>query len=424
MKIIKSNGSETLSLLDSLRDKTLNNELSVETTVRGILEDVKTRGDEAVKEYSLKFDGTNEIKEYSVSDFQDAFNSLDSEFKEVLIKASNRISTFHNAQLVNGIKIKDDGIELGQIIRPLERVGLYVPGGTAAYPSSVLMNAIPAKIAGVKEIVIITPPLKSGINKDVLAAAYLSGVDYLYTVGGAQGIAALAYGTKTIKKVDKIVGPGNIYVATAKKLVFGICDIDMVAGPSEITIIADEQANAKFIAADLISQAEHDILAQAILITTSADIAKLVVEELDLQTSKLSRNSIIKKSLDKFGLIIVCDNLNNATETANYIAPEHLELLTKDPFSLLEKINNAGSIFIGEYTPEPIGDYIAGTNHVLPTSGSSRFFSPLSVDSFMKKMQYISYCKRRFIEDASSVIVFAEREGLTGHASAIRVRLE
>ncbi len=424
MKIIKSNGSETLSLLDSLRDKTLNNELSVETTVRGILEDVKTRGDEAVKEYSLKFDGTNEIKEYSVSDFQDAFNSLDSEFKEVLIKASNRISTFHNAQLVNGIKIKDDGIELGQIIRPLERVGLYVPGGTAAYPSSVLMNAIPAKIAGVKEIVIITPPLKSGINKDVLAAAYLSGVDYLYTVGGAQGIAALAYGTKTIKKVDKIVGPGNIYVATAKKLVFGICDIDMVAGPSEITIIADEQANAKFIAADLISQAEHDILAQAILITTSADIAKLVVEELDLQTSKLSRNSIIKKSLDKFGLIIVCDNLNNATETANYIAPEHLELLTKDPFSLLEKINNAGSIFIGEYTPEPIGDYIAGTNHVLPTSGSSRFFSPLSVDSFMKKMQYISYCKRRFIEDARSVIVFAEREGLTGHASAIRVRLE
>lgn len=424
MKIIKSNGSETLSLLDSLRDKTLNNELSVETTVRGILEDVKTRGDEAVKEYSLKFDGTNEIKEYSVSDFQDAFNSLDSEFKEVLIKASNRISTFHNAQLVNGIKIKDDGIELGQIIRPLERVGLYVPGGTAAYPSSVLMNAIPAKIAGVKEIVIITPPLKNGINKDVLAAAYLAGVDSLFTIGGAQGIAALAYGTKTIKKVDKIVGPGNIYVATAKKLVFGICDIDMVAGPSEITIIADEQANAKFIAADLISQAEHDILAQAILITTSADIAKLVVEELDLQTSKLSRNSIIKKSLDKFGLIIVCDNLNNATETANYIAPEHLELLTKDPFSLLEKINNAGSIFIGEYTPEPIGDYIAGTNHVLPTSGSSRFFSPLSVDSFMKKMQYISYCKRRFIEDASSVIVFAEREGLTGHASAIRVRLE
>lgn len=424
MKIIKSNGAETRNLLDSLRDKTLNNELSVETTVRGILEDVKTRGDEAVKEYSLKFDGTNEIKEYSVSDFQDAFNSLDSEFKEVLIKASNRISTFHNAQLVNEIKIKDDGIELGQIIRPLERVGLYVPGGTAAYPSSVLMNAIPAKIAGVKEIVIITPPLKSGINKDVLAAAYLSGVDYLYTVGGAQGIAALAYGTKTIKKVDKIVGPGNIYVATAKKLVFGICDIDMVAGPSEITIIADEQANAKFIAADLISQAEHDILAQAILITTSADIAKLVVEELDLQTSKLSRNSIIKKSLDKFGLIIVCDNLNNATETANYIAPEHLELLTKDPFSLLEKINNAGSIFIGEYTPEPIGDYIAGTNHVLPTSGSSRFFSPLSVDSFMKKMQYISYCKRRFIEDARSVIVFAEREGLTGHASAIRVRLE
>lgn len=424
MKIIKSNGAETKILLDSLKDETLNNEVSVETTVRAILEDVKSRGDEAVKEYSLKFDGTSEIKEYYGRDFQEAFNSLDFEFKEVLIKASNRISTFHNAQLINGIKLIDDGIELGQLIRPLERVGLYVPGGTAAYPSSVLMNAIPAKIAGVKEIVIITPPSKNGINKDVLAAAYLSGVDSLYTVGGAQGIASLAYGTKTIKKVDKIVGPGNIYVATAKKLVFGICDIDMVAGPSEITIIADEQANAKFIAADLISQAEHDILAKAILITSSDEIAKQVVEELALLTNKLSRNSIIKKSLDRFGLIIVCDDLNAATEIANFIAPEHLEIMTKDPYALLEKIYNAGSIFLGEYTPEPIGDYIAGTNHVLPTSGSSRFFSPLSVDSFLKKMQYISYCKRRFIEDASSVIVFAEREGLTGHANAIKVRME
>ena len=424
MKIINTSKESIFDFLDMQREKVLTNNKNVENVVREILENVRKNKDKALKGYALKFDGTEEIKEYTGKDFKEAFTSLDEEFKDVLIKATERISAFHNEQIQKGIKITDEGSELGQIIRPLKRVGLYVPGGTASYPSSVLMNAIPAKIAGVEEIVIITPPSKNGVNLDILAAAYITGVNSLYTVGGAHGIAALAYGTETIRKVDKIVGPGNIYVATAKKLVYGTCDIDMIAGPSEITIIADNKGRERFIAADLISQAEHDKLASAILVTDSEAVAKRTLEELKNQLSRLERAEITSKALEEYGVIIITKDIEESIEIANYISPEHLEIMVEKPEVILERIYNAGSVFLGEYTPEPIGDYIAGSNHVLPTGGSARFFSPLSVESFTKKMQYISYSKSKFIEDSKSVIIFAEREGLTGHANSIRVRLE
>ncbi|OQC14051.1 MAG: Histidinol dehydrogenase [Firmicutes bacterium ADurb.Bin080] len=424
MKIINTSKESIFDFLDMQREKVLTNNKNVENVVREILENVRKNKDKALKGYALKFDGTEEIKEYTGKDFKEAFTSLDEEFKDVLIKATERISAFHNEQIQKGIKITDEGSELGQIIRPLKRVGLYVPGGTASYPSSVLMNAIPAKIAGVEEIVIITPPSKNGVNLDILAAAYIAGVNSLYTVGGAHGIAALAYGTETIRKVDKIVGPGNIYVATAKKLVYGTCDIDMIAGPSEITIIADNKGRERFIAADLISQAEHDKLASAILVTDSEAVAKRTLEELKNQLSRLERAEITSKALEEYGVIIITKDIEESIEIANYISPEHLEIMVEKPEVILERIYNAGSVFLGEYTPEPIGDYIAGSNHVLPTGGSARFFSPLSVESFTKKMQYISYSKSKFIEDSKSVIIFAEREGLTGHANSIRVRLE
>ncbi|NLT19174.1 MAG: histidinol dehydrogenase [Clostridiales bacterium] len=424
MKIINTSKESIFDFLDMQREKVLTNNKNVENVVREILENVRKNKDKALKGYALKFDGTEEIKEYTGKDFKEAFTSLDEEFKDVLIKATERISAFHNEQIQKGIKITDEGSELGQIIRPLKRVGLYVPGGTASYPSSVLMNAIPAKIAGVEEIVIITPPSKNGVNLDILAAAYIAGVNSLYTVGGAHGIAALAYGTETIRKVDKIVGPGNIYVATAKKLVYGTCDIDMIAGPSEITIIADNKGRERFIAADLISQAEHDKLASAILVTDSEAVAKRTLEELKNQLSRLERAEITSKALEEYGVIIITKDIEESIEIANYISPEHLEIMVEKPEVILERIYNAGSVFLGEYTPEPIGDYIVGSNHVLPTGGSARFFSPLSVESFTKKMQYISYSKSKFIEDSKSVIIFAEREGLTGHANSIRVRLE
>lgn len=424
MKIIKTSDQDIFAFWDGIRSKTRINTENVETIVGAIIGNVRINKDAALLEYSLKFDGASKIAEYKLVDFKAAFDNLDESFRKVLIKSAERIRAFHLEQVSKGIKLILDGSEIGQLVRSLNRVGLYVPGGTAAYPSSVLINAIPAKIAGVKEIVIVTPPSKNGVNKDVLAAAYISGVDTLYAVGGAQAIAALAYGTETIKKVDKIVGPGNIYVATAKRMVFGVCDIDMIAGPSEITIIADEKANERYIAADLMSQAEHDPLASAILITPSESLALKVNKEVEMQLEKLQRSNIIRESLYRFGAIIVCGNLSEAVEIANHIAPEHLEIMTKEPFVLLDQIKNAGSVFLGEYTPEPIGDYIAGTNHVLPTGGSARFFSPLSVDSFIKKIQYVSYCKKKFTEDAENVILFAEREGLTAHANSIKVRME
>ncbi|HQC54725.1 MAG TPA: histidinol dehydrogenase [Clostridia bacterium] len=422
ISIVNANGKSEFEFLDSIRKKTLAPGANVDDVVKDILLDVKQNGDSAVIKYSKKFDGTSTIKKYQNKQFKEAFNALDDRFKEVLLKAASRITEFHTLQLQKPIQLIEAGKKLGQIIRPINSVGLYVPGGTAAYPSSVLMNAIPAKIAGVKEIVIVTPPTKGGVNKDVLAAAFVAGVDALYAVGGAQAVGALAYGTKTVPKVDKIVGPGNIYVATAKKMVFGECDIDMIAGPSEITIIADKDANPKYVAADLLSQAEHDKLASSILLTNSMPLAEEVKKELIVQTAKLERKDIMLSSLENCGGIIVCQTIEECVDIANYIAPEHLEIMTKNPEELLDSVNNAGSVFLGEYTPEAVGDYLAGTNHVLPTGGSARFFSPLSVDSFIKKIQYASYSRSMLSSDADSIINFATREGLTAHANAVKVR--
>ena len=336
------------------------------------------------------------------------------------------IADFHNRQRQQGfINAKENGVIMGQRIRGLERVGLYVPGGTAAYPSSVLMNAIPAKIAGVKEIIMVTPPCKDGTpNKDILTAAAVCGVDRIFMLGGAQAIAALAYGTETIPKVDKIVGPGNIYVATAKKLLFGTVDIDMIAGPSEILVMADDTANPKFVAADLMSQAEHDVMASSILVTTSETLADKVLAEIDRQAENLSRKDIIKKSLENYGAVIITDCRHCAVELANAIAPEHLEVHMENPMELLGSLDNAGSIFLGQYASEPLGDYYAGPNHVLPTSGTARFFSPLGVDSFIKKISYTYYTEDALSEAKKDIVTIAEREGLTAHANAIKVRFE
>ncbi len=320
---------------------------------------------------------------------------------------------------------KNNGVIMGQRIRGLKRVGIYVPGGTAAYPSSVLMNAVPAKIAGVEEIVMCTPPMKNGKpNPNIIAAAKEAGVDRIFLIGGAQAIAALAYGTETVPKVDKIVGPGNIFVATAKKLLYGTVDIDMIAGPSEILIVADKTANPKFLAADLMSQAEHDKLASAILLTDSAKIAEETKIELDKQMEELSRKEIIETSINDFGAIIVCSNMNQAVEFANELAPEHLEVCCNNPMEYIGKLDNAGSVFLGNYSPEPLGDYFAGPNHVLPTSGTARFFSPLSVDSFVKKSSFIYYTEDALRADAEDVIRFADTEGLTAHANSIKVRFD
>ena len=320
---------------------------------------------------------------------------------------------------------KEDGVLLGQQVRPLKNVGLYVPGGTAAYPSSVLMNAIPAKVAGVENIVMVTPPSKDGkVNPNILAAAKIAGVDKIYKVGGAQAIGALAYGTETIPKVDKIVGPGNIFVATAKRSVYGIVDIDMIAGPSEILIVADKDANAEYIAADLMSQAEHDVLSSAILVTDNDDLAYRVREELISQVKSMSRKDIIAKSIENYGAIIVTSSIKESLKIANEIAPEHLELMVKEPMRYLGDVENAGSIFLGAYAPEPLGDYIAGPNHVLPTSGTARFFSPLSVDSFIKKSSYLYYTEEAFLKISKEAITLAETEGLTAHANSLKVRLK
>ncbi len=314
---------------------------------------------------------------------------------------------------------------LGQRIRGLRRVGIYVPGGTAAYPSSVLMNAIPAKIAGVEEIIMVTPPGKDGTaNPDILAAAKIAGVDRVFLMGGAQAVAALAYGTETVPQVDKIVGPGNIFVATAKKLLFGTVDIDMIAGPSEILIVADESADPKFLAADLMSQAEHDKLASAILLTTSAELANKTAEELERQMQTLSRREIIRQSLDDFGAIIVCNNLDEAVDFANELAPEHLEMAVKNPMEYIGRVDNAGSVFLGHFAPEPLGDYFAGPNHVLPTGGTARFFSPLSVDSFVKKSSFIYYTEDALREAKDDIVKLADTEGLTAHANSVKVRFE
>lgn len=427
IKKIYANGTDEVNFLKELKKRSGETSKKVEQTVSEIIENVKENGDKAVKDYTLKFDGSlPEYYEVPRDVINDALDEAEQEFVDALLNAMENIADFHNRQREQGfINPKENGVILGQRIRGLERVGLYVPGGTAAYPSSVLMNAIPAKIAGVKEIIMVTPPSKDGTpNKDILVAAAICGVDRVFLSGGAQAIAALAYGTEAIPKVDKIVGPGNIYVATAKKLLYGVVDIDMIAGPSEILVLADETANPKFAAADLMSQAEHDVLASSILVTTSEKIADETIKEIERQVQTLSRKDIIEKSLNDFGAVIITDCRHCAVELANEIAPEHLEVLMKNPMELLGSLDNAGSIFLGNYASEPLGDYYAGPNHVLPTSGTARFFSPLGVSSFIKRSSYIYYTEDALREAKDDIILVAEKEGLTAHANAIKVRFE
>ena len=424
---IYANGVNEIEFLNELEKRSGETDKSVAEIVSEIIDDVKANGDDAVSKYTLKFDGSlPEYYEVPREVINDALTEADRDFVNALLNAVENITDFHNRQKEQGfINPKENGVILGQKVRGLERVGLYVPGGTAAYPSSVLMNAIPAKIAGVKEIIMVTPPLKDGTpNKDILVAAALCGVDRIFLAGGAQAVAALAYGTKEIPKVDKIVGPGNIYVATAKKLLYGIVDIDMIAGPSEILVLADDTANPKFVAADLMSQAEHDILASSILITTSERVADETIIELEKQSKELSRRDIIEKSLTGYGAIIICDNTDYAVELTNKIAPEHLEVFMENPMEYLGCLDNAGSIFLGQYTTESLGDYYAGPNHVLPTSGTARFFSPLGVASFVKRSSFIYYTKDALEQAKDDVVLIAEREGLTAHANAIKVRFE
>lgn len=427
MKRIYANGTDEVLFLDELKKRSGETNKKVGEVVTGIIDDVRENGDEAVKRYTLKFDGSlPQYYEVPREVINDALTEADEDFVNALLNAQANIADFHQRQVEQSfIAPKENGVILGQRIRGLERVGLYVPGGTAAYPSSVLMNAVPAKIAGVKEIIMVTPPLKDGTpNKDILVAAAICGVDRIFLSGGAQAIAALAYGTEEIPKCDKIVGPGNIYVATAKKLLYGVVDIDMIAGPSEILVLADETADPKFAAADLMSQAEHDVLASAIMITTCEELADKTAAEIERQKEYLSRKAIIDKSLEDYGAVIIAESREQAVRLANEIAPEHLEVLMENPMELIGSLDNAGSVFLGHYASEPLGDYFAGPNHVLPTSGTARFFSPLGAASFTKRSSYIYYTERALREAKDDIVLIAEREGLTAHANAIKVRFE
>ncbi|MDR0983675.1 MAG: histidinol dehydrogenase [Ruminococcus sp.] len=416
IKKIKADGKKEVKFINELQRRNLENK-DVHGIVTEIIENVKNRGDDALREYAKKFDNLD-IEDFEV--FPD-LDKADEKLTEALLNAIENISEYHRNQIEKGFSVtKENGIMLGQRVRGLHSVGLYVPGGTAAYPSSVLMNAVPAKIAGVEEIIVVTPKA----TNEILTACALCGVDRVFQVGGAQAIAALSFGTKSIPKVDKIVGPGNIFVTTAKKLLFGTVDIDMTAGPSEILILADENANPKYIAADLMSQAEHDILASSVLITTDEKVADETIKELELQIKNLSRKDIIEKSLSEQGAIIVCESMAYAVELANLVAPEHLEVLAENPFEYIGRLDNAGSVFLGEYSPEPLGDYYAGPNHVLPTSGTAKFFSPLSVSDFYKKSSYIFYPKSELMNASEDIITIAETEGLTAHANSIKVRTQ
>lgn len=422
-----ADGKKEYEFIEMLKTRAQNSDKSVVPSVSEIIENVRENGDKAVTEYTVKFDGKAPLNtEITADEIDSLIKECDADYLETIRKAAANIADFHKRQLQQSwLTTKNNGVILGQRIRGLKRVGIYVPGGTAAYPSSVLMNAVPTKIAGVEEIIMCTPPMKNGKpNPNIIAAAKEAGVDRIFLIGGAQAIAALAYGTETVPKVDKIVGPGNIFVATAKKLLYGTVDIDMIAGPSEILIIADNTANPKFLAADLMSQAEHDKLASAILLTDSVEIAEATKIELEKQMEKLSRKDIIQSSMDNFGSIIVCSNMDQAVEFANELAPEHLEVCCNSPMEYIGKLDNAGSVFLGNYSPEPLGDYFAGPNHVLPTSGTARFFSPLSVDSFIKKSSFIYYTEDALRTDAEDVIRFADTEGLTAHANSIKVRFD
>ena len=430
MRIIKLDESSKKNILNDLLKRSPNNYDHFADSVNALLANVKENDDKALFQYTKDFDKAD-INDSNIKvteeEIKEAYDRLENpELVQVIRRSLKNIKEYHEKQKqYSWFDSKPDGSILGQKVTPLSRVGVYVPGGKAAYPSSVLMNVIPAKVAGVEQIVMVTPPGKDGkVNPNTLVAANEAGVDVIYKVGGAQAIAALAYGTESIAKVDKIVGPGNIYVALAKKAVFGYVSIDSVAGPSEILVLADETANPRYVAADLLSQAEHDELASAILVTTSEELANKVSEYVDMFVSKLKRKEILQKSLDNYGYILVTDTMQDAIDTANDIASEHLEIVTKNPFDTMTRIKNAGAIFLGENSSEPLGDYFAGPNHVLPTNGTAKFFSPLSVDDFIKKSSIISYSREALEPLSEDIQKFAKAEGLTAHANSIRVRFE
>ena len=429
MRILQLSKETKSNILEDLLKRSPNSYSAYEERVAAIIDTVRDKGDEAIFSYTRQFDGADITTDNIVvtkEEIEEAYATVDPTLLDVIRKALVNIREYHEKQRqYSWFDSKDNGIILGQKVTPLKRVGVYVPGGKAVYPSSVLMNVLPAKVAGVDEIIMTTPPGKDGkICASTLVAATEAGVDRIYKVGGAQAIAALAFGTESVPKVDKIVGPGNIYVALAKKAVFGHVSIDSIAGPSEILVLADESANPRFVAADLLSQAEHDEMASAILVTTSQTLAEQVSVEVDKFVAQLSRKEIIQKSLDNYGYILVADSEEEAIETANDIASEHLEIVMKDPFTVMTKIRNAGAIFLGTYSSEPLGDYFAGPNHVLPTNGTAKFFSALSVDDFIKKSSIISYSREALEPIYKDIVQFAECEQLTAHANSIRVRFE
>jgi histidinol dehydrogenase len=430
MRIVKLNEDSKKNILEDLLKRSPNNYDQYADSVNEILSNVKENGDKAIFDYTKKFDGADINAEnilVTKEEIQEAYDSLENkELVDIIRKSLNNIKVYHEKQKqYSWFDSKPDGSLLGQKVTPIARVGVYVPGGKAAYPSSVLMNVIPAKVAGVEEIVMVTPPGKDGkVNPNTLIAANEAGVDKIYKVGGAQAIGALAYGTESIKKVDKIVGPGNIFVALAKKAVFGFVSIDSIAGPSEILVLADETANPKYVAADLLSQAEHDELASAILVTTSEELANEVSKWVDKFVKELSRTEIMEKSLENYGYILVAETMDDAIDAANEIASEHLEILTKNPFDTMTRVKNAGAMFLGEYSSEPLGDYFAGPNHVLPTNGTAKFFSPLSVDDFIKKSSIISFSREALEPMSQDIQKFAKAEGLTAHANSIKVRFD
>ena len=424
MKIYKESLDAMLSIVRQYTQQTT--DMEIERRVYDIIENVRANGDAALREYSEKFDGVK-LDDFKVdqSIIDAAWDNLPEDLKHALLVAKKNITEFHSREIEQGfVDMDTPGITRGQKVTPLARVGLYVPGGTAAYPSTIMMTALPAKIAGVKEIIMVTPPQKNGINPAVLGAAKLAGVDAVYQVGGAQGVAALAYGTEQIPKVDKIVGPGNIYVATAKRQVFGQVDIDMIAGPSEIGVIADESANPVHLAADLLSQAEHDPRARAIMVTNSEKLANLVSDEVERQLSQLPRESIARPAIENNSYIAVMDSVEDMFTVMNEVAPEHLEIQLPDPMEYMSKVENAGSVFLGRYASEPLGDYVGGTNHVLPTSGTAKFSSPLGVYDFVKRISFTQFSRERLQEVAKDITTLARTEGLEAHARAIEVRFE
>lgn len=429
MRILSLNEETKQNLLENLLQRSPDQYEEYEAVVKDVLKDVKERKDQAIFDYTLKFDkfalSEQNIK-VTTQEIDDAFNKVDPELIRVMEKAAGKIREYHEMQLrTSWMNMKEDGTILGQKVTPLDIVGVYVPGGKAVYPSSTLMCVVPAKVAGVRKIIMTTPPNSEGqINPAVLVAARIAGVDEIYKVGGAQAIAAMAYGTQSIPKVHKIVGPGNIFVALAKKSVYGHVSIDSIAGPSEILVYADHTANPKYIAADLLSQAEHDELASSILVTTDAALAKQVSDYVEQFTKEADREAIIRKSIDQYGYILICQNEDDAVDVINEIATEHLEILTANPFEVLPKIRHAGAIFLGEYSSEPLGDYFAGPNHVLPTNGTAKFFSPLNVDDFTKKSSIIAYSKVALEREYKEIDYFAKQEGLSAHAKSVRIRFE